>query len=182
MVDYTCSLCQKCDRFPSTCDFPCETYSKALDALNLEENAKNFKNALKIINPACTETHNPPVARLCEVGISHQTAVSCDVDYISKGGLKLNKNNELDEFMYNFIESSVDQPEFLQVCNSLVHPNKIVDWEVLLDYMREKNYKYCDDNLLCETCHHPLKKYDQVEECWGSKMVVGAYWGCPNNC
>lgn len=96
--------------------------------------------------------------------------------------IKMDEDEVLDEFMYNFIESSVDQPEYLQVCNGLVHPSKILDWEILLDYMKEKNKIFSDDNGICEVCHSPFVEKKEYEEIWGSRQVSEILWVCPHGC
>ena len=82
----------------------------------------------------------------------------------------------------DFFELGVEDKEYLQICNRLIDARRIIDFDSLIDYMREQNVQYCVDNELCEECRSPLQEREQIEEVCGSRMVIGRYLICPNNC
>jgi hypothetical protein len=185
LIDYTNPACFQCDR-QSSCQYPCLNYSNHLIRLHHAKEDQNIKNSIKTLdldkNTDVLKKNNPYVARVTEVDISNETGDLKALDGGEKGVGNVNKNDELDEFMYNFIESAVDQPEYLQVCNELVHPSKILDWEILLDYMKEKNRVYSEENGLCEVCHSELVERKEYEEIWGSRQISERLWVCRNGC
>jgi len=119
---------------------------------------------------------------------------SCDypcepyTDYIIN--LSLNKGNTenkkeietMDDNIEEFMEFSVGDPEYLQICNELISPIQAIDFNKLRQYMIEKNEEYCKDYGLCEICHSPFIDEKQVEEYWGYRMVIGLNRVCPNGC
>lgn len=185
MSFYSNLVCGTCEK-SSACSTPCPEYSDASYLHHMEKESNNIQNSLKMLKfqekSLCTEMHNPPVPRVVGFGTSDETGVLLGFRELDKEMENVSKNNDLDEFMYNFIESSVDQAEFLQVCNESIHPREIVDWGTLLEYMQEKNRLYAEENGLCDVCHSELIRENQVEEYWGSKMVVAVNWVCPHNC
>jgi len=58
----------------------------------------------------------------------------------------------------NFMEFSVGDPEYLQICNGLISPIQAIDFSKLRQYMIEKNEEYSKDYGLCETCHSELQE------------------------
>jgi len=169
-------VCEQCERI--ICN-SCKDYSNYKYNYNLGQNTQNSNN---IINSACTESHNPPVAMVSEVDISLQTGVSWEFENVSKGVGNVNEDKLTEYDIENFLEYSYDDPEYLQICNGLISPSDIIDWEAILRYMRDRNKGYCEWENLCPTCHSPLKEYEQMEDYCGSNMVVGSSWECPNNC
>ena len=102
---------------------------------------------------------------------------------LNKGNIENKKENEIMDYnIEEFMEFSVGDPEYLQICNGLISPIQIIDFQKLRQYMIEKNEEYCKDYGLCEICHSPFIDEKQVEEYWGSRMVIGLNRICPNGC
>ena len=76
------------------------------------------------------------------------------MNYCNKGAIRLD-NTKIDiEYVLEF---SVDSPEFLQCCNELISPFKIINKELLREIFIEINKDYCEENDLCEVCRSELK-------------------------
>jgi len=105
----------------------------------------------------------------CE-NIKCQRISSCDypcepyTDYIinlslKKGNIENKKENEIMDYnIEEFMEFSVGDPEYLQICNELISPIQVIDFKKLRQYMIEKNEEYSKDYGLCETCHSELQE------------------------
>jgi len=105
----------------------------------------------------------------CE-NIKCNRILSCDypcepyTDYIinlslKKGNIENKKENEIMcDDIENFMEFSVGDTEYLQICNGLISPIQIIDFSKLRQYMIEKNEEYSKDYKLCETCHGELEE------------------------
>jgi len=126
--------------------------------------------------------------------IKCQRISSCDypcepyTDYIinlslKKGNIENKKENEIMDYnIEEFMEFSIGDPEYLQICNGLISPTQAIDFQKLRQYMIEKNEEYCKDYGLCEICHSPFIDEKQVEEYWGYRMVIGLNRICQNGC
>jgi len=102
--------------------------------------------------------------------IKCQRISSCDypcepyTDYIinlslNKGNIENKKENEsMDNNIEEFMEFSVGDPEYLQICNNLISPTQIIDFQKLRQYMIEKNEEYAKEYGLCEICHGELEE------------------------
>ena len=102
--------------------------------------------------------------------IKCQRISSCDypcepyTDYIinlslKKGNIENKKENEIMDYnIENFMEFSVGDPEYLQICNGLISPIQAIDFNKFLQYMIEKNEEFAKDYGLCETCHCELEE------------------------
>ena len=102
---------------------------------------------------------------------------------LKKGNTENKKENEIMDYnIEEFMEFSVGDPEYLQICNGLISPTQAIDFSKLRQYMIEKNEEYCKDYGLCEICHSPFIDEKQVEEYWGYRMVIGLNRICPNGC
>jgi len=82
----------------------------------------------------------------------------------------------------NFLEFSVGDPQYLQICNGLISPTQAIDFSKLLEYMVEKNEEFAKDYGLCATCHSELV---EVNESRGEHFGNESYERiliCPNGC
>ena len=78
---------------------------------------------------------------------------------LKKGNTENKKENEIMDYnIEEFMEFSVGDPEYLQICNELISPIQAIDFSKLRQYMIEKNEEYCKDYGLCETCHSELQE------------------------
>lgn len=82
----------------------------------------------------------------------------------------------------SILEYEVDDPEYLQIINGTREIKDIINFNLLFEYMKEQNEEYCKKEGLCETCHTPLKEYEEYEEICGSRQISERYWSCPNHC
>jgi len=162
MSFYGSIVCSQCERSAS-CTHPCEKYSDEVCKVYLETQRENIQNTIKILdfekNSLCTESYNPLVPTVSGFIKYDKTAVSMDCE----------NEEKFDDFMDDFFEYDVDQPEYLQVCNGLVMPSKVINWSSVLDYMKERNRIYSEESGLCEVCHSELiEKKEHRGEHFGS--------------
>ena len=85
----------------------------------------------------------------------------------------VNKDNEND--IENFLEYDVQNDEWLQCINGEIHLLELLDENSILEYLKEKNKKYCDERCLCSKCRETLVEYSQGE-------YEDVYWSCLNHC
>jgi hypothetical protein len=100
-----------------------------------------------------------------------------------KRSLKSNKTDVLCDHknnndISNFLEYDVENPEFLEIINGERAYSDIICWNSILQYMTEKNEKFCAEHCLCEICRSELKEY--VERIDG--IISDMYWSCENGC
>jgi len=82
----------------------------------------------------------------------------------------------------SILDYTVENDMWLKVLNGRVPYTELIDKSSFLSYLEEENERYCLENGLCVTCRSLLQEREQIEEYCGSRMVVGRYLQCPNNC
>jgi len=155
---YIPESCRKCDR-ESSCTYPCE------DAYNefKMQNPNNKENSL------CNEKYNQPVARVSEDDTYDKTTLLC--------GCEKDENN-----IEDFLEFSVENVEWLRVCNNQIQYTELLDKNAFDEYFKFENDKYCEENGLCTVCRNPLEKFDSYEEVSGSRQLVEIDFRCRYGC
>lgn len=199
MID-TNNQFQHCERYPDTCTYPCEKYieyqrdqykvqeaeniRKTIDWLDREkqkeENINKNERDIHIMHLNVGKLTPEKKQELKELMGKYSGKVSLSEMVMSdtRMGCKCNDITDIDDIL----EYTVEDPEWLQICNGLRMPNGIIDWRALLDYMVERNLKYCDDLRLCNVCRRNLVL---VKESRGEHFGVDCFetvWHCPNGC
>lgn len=82
----------------------------------------------------------------------------------------------------DFLEYQVEDIIWLRVANNLVPYTELINRDYLINYIKERNQKFCEDNGLCSECRSPLVERVEFEEIWGSKQESERYWCCPRGC
>ena len=78
----------------------------------------------------------------------------------------------------SIMEYNVGQPEYLRVCNRLIDARTAIDFDLLVDYMREQNRIYSKEHFLCAVCHSELVEMVESEEGYVSSRNLE----CPHGC
>ena len=164
LLDYSYFKCRKCD-LRSACHYPCEEYSNYKYKQHLADEKENIQKTIRDLR----ENENNLKG---DVGMSEMEAMDD----------REQKFDDLNDFMENLIEYTVDQAEFLQVCNGLVHPKEVINWSTLLDYMKEKNKAFAEKHSLCQVCHSELiSKNESRGEYFGTsceEVILQCPFGC----
>ena len=82
----------------------------------------------------------------------------------------------------DFLEFSVENAEWLRVCNSQIPYTELLDKNALQEYFKSENDKYCKEQGLCAICRNPLEKFDSYEEVSGSQRLIEVEFRCPYGC
>jgi len=119
---------------------------------------------------------------------------SCDypcepyTDYIinlslKKGNIENKKENEIMDYnIEDILEYDVEDISWLMVLNGKIPFTELIDKTAFLEYLENKNNKYCSDNGLCNVCRNPLKEFESYEDVFGSSQLIEREYICQYGC
>lgn len=168
MIDYTCKICNECERY-SSCDHPCQEYSDYKLNQYLTQQAENIQRTIDRLDGKSYETENNK-RNIHTISVDHLTLEKKEelMKLIEQYSGRLEDVSDMDfsnvTVEYDdrigiddlFDEYDVSDPMWLNVCNGKVSYHELINKSALLSYLQMKNDEYCEQNGLCNVCRNPL--------------------------